>query len=176
MTNWRTKGFFNRPTGFNNSVINNIPSNTKVFRPSLYVLGLAVECDIVIVSAIVVLLRYCCPSHVSGFISKISIYAIQCMFFCWLWSNVVIKQRERRHPFLADLYSPAAVILEPFVVGICAAAFHAIPRFIFRSIGFVVFKIHGVTSWLKVVVEKVCWKAVNQLPLFGSYPIQHEVY
>jgi hypothetical protein len=35
---------------------------------------------------------------------------------------------------------------------------------------------HGVTSWLKVVVEKVCWKAVNQFPLFGSYPIQHEVY
>ena len=35
---------------------------------------------------------------------------------------------------------------------------------------------HGVTSWLKVVVERVCWKAVNQFPLFGSYPIQHEVY
>lgn len=35
---------------------------------------------------------------------------------------------------------------------------------------------HNVTSWLRVVVEKVCWKAVNQSPLFGSYPIQHGVY
>lgn len=35
---------------------------------------------------------------------------------------------------------------------------------------------HDVTSWLKVVVEKVCWKAVNQFPLFGSYPIQHMAY
>lgn len=35
---------------------------------------------------------------------------------------------------------------------------------------------HDVTSWLRVVVEKVCWKAVNQSPLFGSYPIQHGVY
>lgn len=35
---------------------------------------------------------------------------------------------------------------------------------------------HDITSWLKVVVEKVCWKAVNQFPLFGSYPIQHVTY
>lgn len=36
--------------------------------------------------------------------------------------------------------------------------------------------VHDVTSWLKVVVERVCWKAVNQFPLFGSYPIQHGTY
>ena len=31
---------------------------------------------------------------------------------------------------------------------------------------------HKVISWLKILVDDVCWQTVNQLPLFGSYPSQ----